>query len=103
MSKVIEKPSEVGHTSDTWNQASADLGFRVVSPIREHGNYTLGRLLTIVDATFGDTLQGKAVKNQIKHEMYAMMDRNQAEVYEYLGVQKPGLAPREIHIEDSEE
>jgi hypothetical protein len=103
MSRVLDKPSEVGHTSDTWDQEKADLGFRVVSPMRNHGNYSLGILLTLVETALGDTTQAKALKQQIRREMYALMDRNQAEVYEGLGIQKPGLAPQEIHIEATEE
>ena len=101
MSKHLRTPG--GATNDTWDQEKADLGFSVAQPMREHGNYTLGILLTIIDGVLGDTLQSKAVKNQIKREMYLLIDRNQAEVYEHLGVQRPGLMPKEIHLEDEEQ
>jgi len=99
METVTEKPSSVGHTKDTWDQEAADLGFRVVGPMRGHGNYTLGLLLTAIEAALGDSKQAQALKAITRREMFALIDRNQAEVYEHLGVQKPGLAPKETWVD----
>lgn len=75
-----------------------DQVFPVAQEMRENGNYSIGVLLTIIDGLFGDTLQCKAVKNQIRREMYLLIDRNQSVVYENLGLQKGGLAPKKMYV-----
>lgn len=75
----------------------------LVSNIRHHGNYTLGVLLTSVEAALGDSKQAEALKAITRREMFALMDRNQSEVYEFTGHQKPGLAPREIRVDGQDE
>jgi hypothetical protein len=96
-------PTPVGATSDSWNQEKEKLGYHVAQPMREHGNYTIGVLLTAVEAALGDTVQAKALKNLVRREMYLLIDRNQSEVYERLGIQKMGLKPVEMYVEDDEE
>lgn len=102
MNPSVEKPSDIGNTTDTWDQAAADLGFKVANFQRGHGNYTLGMLLTAVEAALGDSKQAQALKAITRREMFALMDRDQAEVYEHLGVQKPGLAPKETWVDNQD-
>lgn len=71
----------------------------LVGRLREHGNYTLGVLLTAVEAALGDSKQAEALKAIVRREMFALIDRNQAELYEEVKMQRPGLAPKEIHID----
>lgn len=71
--------------------------------LRDHSNYTLGVLLTAVEAALGDSKQADALKAIVRREMFNMMDRNQAEVYEREGMQKPGLAPRETKVDGQDE
>lgn len=75
----------------------------VSSRLREHGNYTLGVLLTAVEAALGDSKQAEALKSIVKREMFLMIDRNQAEHYESLGIQSPGLAPPEMPIDGQDD
>lgn len=75
----------------------------LVGQLRHHGNYTLGVLLTAVEAALGDSKQGEALKAIVRREMFALMDRNQAEHYESLGLQKRGLAPKETFVDGQDE
>lgn len=75
----------------------------LVSRLREHGNYSLGVLLTTIEGALGDTKQAQATKAMVRREMFLLIDRNQAEVYEFFDMQKPGLAPKEMWIEDQDE
>jgi hypothetical protein len=81
------------------DQKTDNSPYQLVSSLRNHGNYTLGVLLTAVEASFGDSKQGEALKAQVRREMFALMDRNQSEVYEREGMQRPGLAPKETWID----
>lgn len=73
-------------------------GYPLVSELRQHSTWTLGVLLTAVEAALGDTKQAEALKAIVRREMHFMIDRNQAAVHERTGQQKPGLAPREINL-----
>lgn len=74
----------------------------LVSNLRHHGNYTLGVLLTAIEAALGDGAQAKAVKAIVKREMFLLMDRNQGEVYESSGDQEPGLKPKEMWLDEEQ-
>lgn len=76
-------------------ETSVDLSHK----LRSHGNYTLGVVLTLVEAALGDTPQAKALKQSIRKEMFAMMERNQGDMYVAFGQQDASYAPSEIHIE----
>lgn len=85
----------LGQTSDTYSDSAVWL----CGGLRNHGNYTLGVMLTAVEAALGDGKQAEALKAITRREMFALMDRNQAEVYEHYKMQKPGHAPKETHID----
>ncbi len=72
---------------------------RRIGILRDHGNYTLGVLLTAVEAALGDSKQSEALKAIVRREMFALMDRNQGELYEAVRLQKPGLQPPETHVD----
>lgn len=74
-----------------------------VGKLRNHGNYTLGVLLTAVEASLGDTKQAEALKAIVRREMFALMDRNQGDLYVTAEMQRPGLTPAEIHVEGQDE
>lgn len=71
----------------------------LVVRLRSHGSYTVGTLLTAVEAALGDTKQAEALKAIVRREMFLLIDRNQAELYEKSGEQEPGLAPKEKYID----
>lgn len=71
----------------------------LVGQLRHHGNYTLGVILTAVEAALGDSKQSDALKAITRREMFALMDRNQGEIYESAGMQKPGLQPKETWVD----
>lgn len=71
--------------------------------LRDHSHYTVGLLLTAVEAALGETKQAEALKAIVRREMYLLMDRNQSEVYERAKMQRIGLAPKEVHIDDQDE
>ena len=86
-------------TTDALPQEVRDEGFsayRLVSDLRNHGNYTLGLLLTAVEAALGDGKQSEALKAIVRREMFALIDRNQAEVYESSGDQERGITSKRI-------
>lgn len=70
--------------------------------LREHSGYTLGNVLTAIEASLGDTKQSEALKSIIRREIYAMIDRNQAEIYVRAKMQKAGVEEPEIHLIDDE-
>lgn len=74
-----------------------------VAGLQSHGNYTLGVLLTAVEASLGESKQAEAMKAIVRREMFAFMDRNQAEAYELSNEQRRGLAPRETRIDGQDE
>lgn len=74
-----------------------------VIKLRDHGNYTLGVLLTAVEAALGDSKQAEALKAIVRREMFALMDRNQAVIYVKAGMQKPGLEPKETYVDGQDE
>lgn len=76
-----------------------DTAVYLAGTLRAHGNFTLGIELTAIEAALGDSKQAEALKAIIKREMFNMMDRNQADVYQWFGMQKPGLAPKETRID----
>jgi len=82
---------------------SANDPMYVADKLRDHGSYTLGVLLTAVEAVLGDSKQAEAFKAIVRREMFAMIDRNQAEHYESLKMQKPGFAPRETRVDGQDE
>ena len=84
----------LGQTSDTYDDTAVYLS----SKLRDHSNYTLGNLLTSVEAALGDSKQCEALKSLIRREMFLMTDRNQAEVYVRAGMQRTGVDPKEVHM-----
>jgi hypothetical protein len=76
---------------------------RRIGNLRQHGNYTLGVLLTAVEAALGDSKQSEALKAIVRREMFALMDRNQSEIYEAVKMQAPGLQPKETHVDEQDE
>lgn len=100
----LEKPVNdenptLGQTSDTYDNTAVWLS----GQLREHSSYTLGVLLTAVEAALGDSKQAEALKAIVRREIFLMIDRNQAEVYERANMQKPGLSPREIRVDGQDE
>lgn len=81
---------------------NVDNAIHLVSDLREHGNYTLGTLLTAVEAALGDSKQAEALKAIVRREMFCLMDRNQAEVYERTGQQETGLQPKEVWVDNQD-
>jgi len=86
-------------TSDTYDDTAVWLS----GGLRNHSSYTLGVLLTAVEAALGDSKQAEALKAIVRREMFAMIDRNQAEVYERAGMQRAGLATPETHVDGQDE
>jgi len=76
---------------------------RRIGSLRGHGNYTLGLLLTAVEAALGDSKQAEALKAIVRREMFALIDRNQGEIYEAVRMQRPGLQPKETHVDGQDE
>lgn len=76
---------------------------RRIGSLREHGNYTLGVLLTAVEAALGDSKQSEALKAIVRREMFALMDRNQGELYEAVRMQRAGLQPKETRVDGQDE
>ena len=74
-----------------------------IGSLREHGSYTLGVLLTAVEAALGDSKQAEALKSIVRREMFALMDRNQGEIYEAVRMQRVGLQPKEMHVDGQDE
>jgi len=96
MSKPVnQEDPTLGQTSDTYDETAVQLSIK----LRDHSNFTVGVLLTAVEAALGDTTQSEALKAIVRREMYAMMARNQAEVYERAGMQRTGLATKEVHVD----
>jgi hypothetical protein len=77
-----------------------DTAYWLSGKLREHSNYTLGSVLTSVEAALGDSKQAEALKAIIRKEIYALMERNQAEVYVRAKMQKVGVESAEIHFVD---
>jgi len=100
MDKLVknEDPT-LGQTSDTYDDTAVFLS----GTLRQHSNYTLGNLLTAVEASLGDSKQAEALKAIIRKEIYAMIERNQAEVYVRAKMQRPGIEEGEIHFVDEGE
>lgn len=96
---VNQAEPTLGQTSDTYNDDAVALAGK----LRGHSSYSLGVLLTAVEAALGDSKQSEALKAIVRREMFALMDRNQAEVYEAMYMQKPGLAPKETHVDGQDE
>lgn len=95
MSKSVPQDNPtLGQTSDTYDDTAVFL----CGKLRDHSNYTLGNLLTAVEASLGDSKQAEALKAIIRKEIFHMIDRNQAEVYVRAKMQKPGLEPAEVEI-----
>lgn len=76
----------------------SDAAHSLAGALRNHGSYTVGTILTAVEAALGDTKQAEALKAIIRREMFLLIDRNEAELYEKSGDQKPGLASKEMFI-----
>jgi mannose/cellobiose epimerase-like protein (N-acyl-D-glucosamine 2-epimerase family) len=91
----------VGATKESFvfNEVQASIAYAIVSQNRNHGNYTLGVLLTAVEAALGDSKQSEALKAIVRREMFALMDRNQGEIYESVDMQRPGLYPKETRVD----
>ena len=78
------------------NKKESESSYLVVSNMRNHGNFTLGLLLTAVEAALGDSKQAEALKAIVRREMYSLIDRNQGEVYENSGAQEKGITTRRL-------
>ena len=91
---VNNEDPTLGQTSDTYDDTAVYLSGK----LREHSNYTLGSLLTAIEASLGDTKQCEALKSIIRREIFLMIDRNQAEVYVRAKMQRAGLEPVEVHM-----
>lgn len=90
---MLSQPSDAYDNTATW----------LAGGLREHTNYTLGVLLTAVEAALGDSKQAEALKAIVRREVFSLADRNQADVYERAGMQRIGLAPRETRVEGQDE
>lgn len=105
---ILGEP-KTSDAEDRINQIMGVFGVCAIDPqylagnMRHHGNYTLGVLLTAVEAALGDSKQAEALKAIVRREMFALMDRNQAEHYESLGMQQRGLAPKETRVDGQDE
>lgn len=95
---VIEQTEGVGVNLNPKDVSGKDIVMRI-GELRSHGNYTLGVLLTAVEAALGDSKQAEALKAIVRREMFALMDRNQGELYEAVKMQRLGLQPKETHID----
>lgn len=74
----------------------------LVSKLHNNANYTLGSILTVLEAVISDERQLEAVKSLVRKELYLMTDRNQGEVYERANMQRSGLTPKAyIEYKDS--
>ena len=93
--EVDKSVKDRGNKIEGYSYDAVDL----VTRFRDHGNYTIGTLLTAVEAALGDGVQAQALKAIVRREMYMLIDRNQAEIYEHYKMQKPGLAPKEIYLD----
>lgn len=93
----------VGATKDTFDENQASIAYKIVAQNRNHGNYTLGVLLTAVEAALGDSKQAEALKAITRREMFALIDRCQGEIYEAVDMQKPGLQPKETHVDGQDQ
>lgn len=100
MSKPVNQDNPtLGQTSDTYDDTAAYLS----GALRDHSNYTLGILLTAIEAALGESKQAEALKSLVRREVFSMIERNQAEVYVRAKMQKEGLEPQEIHVNEREE
>lgn len=91
---VNQENPTLGQTSDTYDETAVFLSGK----LRDHGNHTLGNVLTAVEASLGDSKQSEALKSLVRREFFFMMDRNQAEVYVRAKMQRTGLEPKEVHM-----
>lgn len=90
--KVDQKNPTLGQIRDTYDDTAVYLS----GALREHTNYTLGNVLTAIEASLGDNKQAEAFKSIVRREFYALMERNQAEIYVRAGMQHGGLEEKEI-------
>lgn len=93
--KLIENPFE---ECERELSLSGDIHY-LVGELRFNGNYTLGVLLTAVEAALGDSKQAEALKAIVRREMFYLMDRDQGTVYEMSGEQAFGVKPKMVHID----
>ena len=94
------KPTvDVGEGVMPFETKEYDQAVRIVHLVRGNNNYTMGVVLTLIEAALGDTAQSKALKQAIKKEFFSMMDRSQNHIYVELDQQKSWNAQPEIHIE----
>jgi hypothetical protein len=100
MSKPVnqENPT-LEQTSDTYDDTAVFLSQK----LREHSGYTLGLLLTAVEAALGEAKQAEALKAIVRREVFAMIDRNQAEVYVRAKMQREGLSEPEVHVDGQDQ
>lgn len=59
-------------------------GYEISCTLRGNMNALLGKILTIVESTMGDTKQAEATKELVKYEIWRTTDYNQKEVYNSL-------------------
>lgn len=102
-SLVSDKGHDLKDMPSPYNEPEDWHPQRLAGQLREHGNYTLGVLLTAVEAALGDSRQAEALKAIVRREMFALMDRNQGDMYEMVGMQKPGLTPKETRVDGQDE
>lgn len=97
MSKQVNQDNPtLRQTSDTYDDTAVWLS----GQLRQHSGYTLGNILTSVEASLGDSKQAEALKAIIRREVYSMIERNQAEVYVRANMQREGIEEKEIHFVD---
>lgn len=95
---VDQDDPTLGQTSDTYD----DTAVHLASELRDNVGYTLGSILTVLEASVTDKSQLEALKSLVRKELFLMADRNQAAVYERAKMQRSGLAPKKyIEFKDS--
>jgi hypothetical protein len=95
---VDQDSPELGQSSDTYDETAVYLA----GEMRNNANYTLGSILTVLEASMTDKNQLEAVKSLVRKEMFLMTDRNQGVMYERAKMQRSGLTPKKyVEFRDS--
>lgn len=74
------------------------LGCAAAAVMRERTNNALGDILTLIEATMGETAQSKALKQLVKQTFWSLADDNQHTVYYAFG-QEPRKTGDTFYIE----
>jgi len=95
---VSQDDTTLGQTSDTYDDTASYLA----GELRSNASYTLGSILTVLEASIADKSQLEAIKSLVRKELFLMTDRNQGAVYERAKMQRSGLSPKKyIEFKDS--